>query len=231
MVFLDDVGTMGLSLNYNLFYSSTDFEYDFNGNTYNNFEAYQAGSGQDAQSTSEDPAFKDLMNRDLHLSVNSPAINKGNPNFMPTVDETDIDGDARLMDGRVDIGADETDMTLPVNYLAPFRGDLVNGVVALHWQIGTMLNASHFEIQKSSNGRDWQHMGQVDIDRESLHIRYLMISPLLPEVIIALNNLILTVVSPLNRLLSLRWMKDHSMHIPIQPPDHFKCHWGKELSS
>ena len=164
MLFLDNVGSVGLALNYNLFYSAGDYEYDYSGNNYNNFDAYQTGSGQDAQSTEGDPSFIDLANRDLHLSVNSPAIDKGNPNFMSAANETDFDGDARLMDGRVDIGADESDLTLPVEYLAPFRGHLVNGLVELNWQIGDIYRASHFEIQKSSNGTVWLALEEINIE-------------------------------------------------------------------
>ena len=44
---------------------------------------------------------------DYHLSFGSPAINAGDPDFIPEQDETDIDGDPRVLDGRVDMGADE----------------------------------------------------------------------------------------------------------------------------
>jgi len=48
------------------------------------------------------------VNEDFHLDTNSsPCFNAGDPNFQPESGETDIDGDDRLMDGRVDMGADE----------------------------------------------------------------------------------------------------------------------------
>lgn len=44
---------------------------------------------------------------DLHLTAASPAIDAGDPLFVPAVGETDIDGDPRLVGLRVDLGADE----------------------------------------------------------------------------------------------------------------------------
>jgi len=45
---------------------------------------------------------------DYHLLPTSPCINTGDPNFTPGPNETDIDGEPRVMLGRVDMGADET---------------------------------------------------------------------------------------------------------------------------
>ena len=44
---------------------------------------------------------------DLHLSAGSPCIDTGNPGFVPLPGETDFDGEARVIAGRVDIGMDE----------------------------------------------------------------------------------------------------------------------------
>ncbi len=45
----------------------------------------------------------------IHLLAGSPCINAGDPRFVGVDEQTDIDGDARVLDGRVDIGADEVD--------------------------------------------------------------------------------------------------------------------------
>lgn len=60
-----------------------------------------------------DPVFVDPTIDDYHLSVNSPCINAGDPMYSSTPGETDIDGETRIINGRVDIGADE------VNYEGP----------------------------------------------------------------------------------------------------------------
>jgi len=49
----------------------------------------------------------------LHLASDSPCINAGDPAFIGTAEETDIDGEPRVIDGRVDIGADEFNPATP----------------------------------------------------------------------------------------------------------------------
>jgi hypothetical protein len=45
---------------------------------------------------------------DLRLQPGSPCINAGDPGFVPQVGETDLDGHARMLCGRVDMGAYES---------------------------------------------------------------------------------------------------------------------------
>jgi hypothetical protein len=45
---------------------------------------------------------------DYHLKADSPCINAGDPNYATEPAETDLDGNARVMGGRIDIGAYET---------------------------------------------------------------------------------------------------------------------------
>jgi hypothetical protein len=56
-----------------------------------------------------DPCFVDPCESDYHLSLDSPCFNAGDPNYNAVDDETDIDGDPRVMRGRIDMGADEFD--------------------------------------------------------------------------------------------------------------------------
>ncbi|MBA7637616.1 hypothetical protein ES703_45262 [subsurface metagenome] len=56
------------------------------------------------------PLFYDSNDpNDYHLGSDSPCIDAGDPNFDPDPNETDIDGKPRIVNGRVDIGADEFD--------------------------------------------------------------------------------------------------------------------------
>ena len=64
----------------------------------------------------EDPRFvrpgfwktKDLwIDGDYRLLSDSPCIDAGDPNYIPEPDETDIDGNLRVIDGRIDMGAYE----------------------------------------------------------------------------------------------------------------------------
>jgi fibro-slime domain-containing protein/RHS repeat-associated protein len=54
-----------------------------------------------------DPCFVDAINGDYHVRGCSGCINAGDLNFYWDGNEPDIDGDPRVMLGRVDIGADE----------------------------------------------------------------------------------------------------------------------------
>lgn len=57
-----------------------------------------------------DPLFHDPTNGDFHLSAGSPAINTG-LNSAPELPETDLDGNPRIIDDIVDIGAYERNTT------------------------------------------------------------------------------------------------------------------------
>jgi hypothetical protein len=53
----------------------------------------------------DDPLFVDLASGDLHLLPHSPCINAGNNSY--TTNSTDLDGNARILGGTVDVGAYE----------------------------------------------------------------------------------------------------------------------------
>jgi len=54
-----------------------------------------------------DPLFVDPGSADYHLQFTSPCINAGDPYYVLEPDETDIDGESRVMRGRIDMGVDE----------------------------------------------------------------------------------------------------------------------------
>ncbi len=64
------------------------------------------GGWTGARNIDRDPCFVDPNSSDYHLSSLSPCINAGDPNGDYT-DLTDIDGESRVLGGRVDMGADE----------------------------------------------------------------------------------------------------------------------------
>ncbi|MBN2448698.1 MAG: right-handed parallel beta-helix repeat-containing protein [Phycisphaerae bacterium] len=53
------------------------------------------------------PLFVDAGRGNYHLAAYSPCINAGDPSYPPQPNDTDIDGDDRVLLGRLDIGADE----------------------------------------------------------------------------------------------------------------------------
>ncbi len=70
-----------------------------------------------------DPGFVDVGLGDYHLSADSPCIDRGDPDYMPFSGEADIDGHERIINGRVDIGADEFG-SAPVPILDLWPGNL-----------------------------------------------------------------------------------------------------------
>jgi len=66
---------------------------------YSNIEGGYAG----IENINRDPLFAD----DYHISLDSPCINAGDPNYSPDSNETDIDGNPRIVGIRIDMGADE----------------------------------------------------------------------------------------------------------------------------
>ncbi len=81
--------------------------FSWNATPYVGFAAYQAGTGQDGSSVFADPLLVAPASGDFHLGAGSPAINAGDPAYVPAVGEVDLDGAARLNGPRVDCGADE----------------------------------------------------------------------------------------------------------------------------
>jgi predicted outer membrane repeat protein/parallel beta-helix repeat protein len=54
-----------------------------------------------------DPSFVDKANEDYRLLPISPCIDTGDPNYIPEPNETDLDGNPRIINNRIDIGAYE----------------------------------------------------------------------------------------------------------------------------
>jgi len=105
-----DAGNVGNTLDHNLWYTDAGAgagEFVWNGTSYGGFAAYRSGTGQDSSSLFADPLFVDPTLADLHLAPGSPAINAGDPAFVPAAGEVDLDGAPRVNGPRVDIGADE----------------------------------------------------------------------------------------------------------------------------
>ncbi len=69
-------------------------------------DAFNSSDPNFIGSINDDPNFVDAANDDFHLSPSSPCINAGDPSGV-YADQTDIDGDSRVMSYYVDMGGDE----------------------------------------------------------------------------------------------------------------------------
>ncbi|MEO8350761.1 MAG: choice-of-anchor Q domain-containing protein, partial [Chthoniobacteraceae bacterium] len=100
----------GNVFDYNLYFApdgGNDSAWQWLKNNARGFTAWRAASGQDEHSIFDDPLLVDPSGGNFHLAPNSPAIDAGDPAFVPDIDESDIDGDPRPRGPRVDLGADE----------------------------------------------------------------------------------------------------------------------------
>jgi hypothetical protein len=81
--------------------------------TYSDVQGGWEGEGNiDAE-----PLFVDPCNGDYHLFEDSPCIDAGDPNYAAGPNETDLDGNPRVVDGRVDMGAYELQPLTPAELL------------------------------------------------------------------------------------------------------------------
>lgn len=89
--------TSSPTISYNLYYRDNA---DVN-NLYLNING-------DASAVKANPLFVNAGASDVHIQTTSPGVNAGDPGFVAGSGETDIDGQSRVQNSRVDIGADET---------------------------------------------------------------------------------------------------------------------------
>ncbi len=82
-----------------------------------------AGSWTGTGNINLDPRFVSAGSGDYRLGADSPCINTGDPSFVPQSGEKDLDGHARVLGGRVDMGAYEFDIG---DYNGDRRVDLID---------------------------------------------------------------------------------------------------------
>ena len=107
----------GISLNYNIVYHSngtSSDDFDWYGTSYS-FTDFQTNTSNSVNSNFGNPNFSNVGTFDFHLQSPSDAINGGNPNYTVANNETDYDGDDRIIDNIINCGALETISLASIN--------------------------------------------------------------------------------------------------------------------
>lgn len=102
--------TGGNTIDHNIYFSAggpASSAWAWTGAPYTGFAAWQAGSGNDASSSFEDPLLVSPATGDLHLAAGSPAVGAAVALSPAVAGTLDIDGTPRVSGAAADIGADE----------------------------------------------------------------------------------------------------------------------------
>ena len=102
----------GNTVDYNIYFTAagnSNSQWQWKNVTKTGLAAYQTASGNDANSVFVDPQFISVSGSipNIHLQPASAAIDAGDPLFTPGTGELDFDGNPRVINFRLDIGADE----------------------------------------------------------------------------------------------------------------------------
>lgn len=117
-----------------------------------------------------------FTNGDYRLKTNSPVVDKGaNASYTGNLSsDTDPAGKPRLTGTNIDMGAYEGGYDpLPVK-MTSFEARKEGNTAQLNWETVLEVNASHFELQRSNDGRVFEAIGTVPAQGESGRtVRYL----------------------------------------------------------
>ncbi len=102
-------GQQNLTLNYNLYFEPNGQPtFQNNDIDYIGLSDFQSSTSYESNGLNADPQFVSIAeNPNLHLQSTSPAINAGNPDYIPDNEEFDMDGEDRINISPIDCGADE----------------------------------------------------------------------------------------------------------------------------
>lgn len=160
-----------LDLDYNLYYHNVgannvflDFqlENESESQTYDSFSEYQAMTGQDQNSVFAEPELVDPSNVDFYIQPTSPAVNQGDPNFIPAPQEKDYAGADRVLNSRTDMGAYEFSTILAVDNIS-WGGIAKSEQIELTWALPQGTDYQFIEVEKSWNSLDFITLQEIPI--------------------------------------------------------------------
>lgn len=136
------------------------------GNLRYDYSGLSAGTGD----ISVDPLLAGREYGKVHIQPNSPCINAG-WNDAPSMSSTDIDGQSRIQDGTVDIGADESDGTTwsaGPNIVIRVRPDGDDASDGSTWSLAKKTVQAGIDTASKQGGEVWVSQGTYS-ERIILH--------------------------------------------------------------
>ncbi len=138
-------GNTGNQFDYNLYYGSS------------------VGLAPGNNSITGNPSLINPNGGDLHISLSSIALNKGSNLGNSIIGDLDIDGDIRVNNSTIDIGADESGgVTIPNNPSNLSASSLSSSQIDISWNDNSN-NEDDFQIQRSLTGSgSWSQIAIVN---------------------------------------------------------------------
>jgi Right handed beta helix region len=153
LVLESDFFPINLQMDYNCYFSlnanENTTQFTWEGNYTEGFQNFVAQSGQDTHSFFSNPELisPNFLTPDLHLSAGSTCVNAGDSTFL-ILTEMDIDGESRVWDNQVDMGADEFESALVALPNAPGKGNDLLKWISLPDQRFQLIPQADVVIQK-----------------------------------------------------------------------------------
>ncbi len=149
----------------------------FNGSSamtsFNTLAEFRTATSLETHSVFGAPGFVDAATFDLSLTPTAFATDKGNPTYLSGFSGLkDVAGNPRVSNDRIDAGAFENQMALPVTFISPYRAYKVEAGVRIEWTTASETNSSHFDIERSTNGTDFRKIGTVEAQKNSLTVHH-----------------------------------------------------------
>ncbi|MHC4620232.1 MAG: right-handed parallel beta-helix repeat-containing protein [Planctomycetota bacterium] len=123
----------------------------------------------------DDPLFVDFDADDYHITWNSPCFNAGNPST--DTNQVDFDGDARVIWGRADIGADEFVVVTHNTTQDTVHGSIRDAIdEAVNGDVLEVVEGTHYEsidfkgkaiTVRSTDPDDWDVVAATVIDADN----------------------------------------------------------------